>query len=65
MTAREKEKVTRLLTAVSEGLGDRSGCNDGDATRATDWTDRFFGTRIGQGFDALVDDITESVGYGG
>ena len=64
MTATEKHKVEILLDSVSSGVGDRCGCNDGDQHRAEVWKERFFGTRLGHGFNELVDDISEAVAYG-
>jgi hypothetical protein len=56
--------IEKLLEAVSTGVGDRCGCNDGDEDRTKEWIELAKSKKPAD-HERLFSSITEAVAYGG
>lgn len=56
--------IEKLLEAVSIGVGERCGCNDGDEQRTKDWI-KLAKSNSKADHKFLLKRVEESVAYGG
>jgi len=56
--------IEKLMKAISLGVGERCGCNDGDDARAKEWI-KLAKSKKPDDQKLLLHSITEAVAYGG
>ena len=56
--------IEKLMEAISTGVGDRCGCNDGDEARTKEWIELAKSDNQDDQ-KLLLNSITQAVAYGG